>query len=127
VTKGFLVIEFIRGGARIHHPSVANPMHWERATRYVLGMTNGLRAVHEQGIVHRDITPMNILLGLTADQAVLADYGIAGPPDAGWSGTRGYWACQMRQGADSGPPSPKWSALKTVPPCPRPAGRAPGR
>ncbi|MEV5414090.1 serine/threonine-protein kinase [Thermopolyspora sp. NPDC052614] len=55
------------------------PLPWWEALHIAERLALVLAAAHEQGIVHRDVTPENVLL--TADGAKLLDFGIAAIAD----------------------------------------------
>ncbi|HEY9522116.1 MAG TPA: serine/threonine-protein kinase, partial [Thermopolyspora sp.] len=55
------------------------PLPWEEAAGIGLRLALVLSAAHTQGIVHRDVTPENVLL--TDDGAKLLDFGIAAIED----------------------------------------------
>lgn len=94
----WLAVEYVNGGpdGTTLQARVANAMRAagiafgaERAARAIDALAKGLAAVHEVGIIHRDIKPDNILCcGSGADEVFkVADFGIARP--AGMAATFG--------------------------------------
>lgn len=79
----FLVMDFVDGTA------LSDLMNERRVTDHELlivahRVLNGLEATHAQGIVHRDLSPDNIILrGGAADRATIIDFGIAKDTAAG--------------------------------------------
>jgi len=73
----FLVIEFVEGPTlgKVLRDGALEP---ERLRRLAVRLANGLAAAHEQGVIHRDLSPDNIILpGGDPDRATIIDFGIA--------------------------------------------------
>ena len=73
----YLVMLLVRGGTLKNHLRTTDRPPWEarRVLRLAEQVLAGLQTAHEQGVIHRDIKPDNILLH--GERAFLADFGIA--------------------------------------------------
>ncbi|MGK2948119.1 MAG: serine/threonine-protein kinase, partial [Acidimicrobiales bacterium] len=107
----FVVLELIEG--RTLAEVVADDGLMAAAALAAVGadVADALAYVHEQGVVHRDVTPSNVLLDPTG-RARLTDFGIARLVDttritaeATTVGTAAYMAPEQVQGHDVGPPA----------------------
>ncbi|WP_214321129.1 serine/threonine-protein kinase [Nonomuraea sediminis] len=84
-------------------------------------LARGLRAVHEAGVLHRDVKPGNVLLS-DDGQAKLGDFGISRSPDGEITitdagtviGTPAYVAPEVANGADPSPASDVFSLGATL-------------
>ncbi len=72
----YLVMKFCDGGSL---DKKIGKMATEELTDAVVQITNGLKYLHQNGIVHQDIKPANILIDSTSGKAtyVLSDFGIS--------------------------------------------------
>jgi len=77
----FLSLELIEGGS-LAEWLAGKPRHANEAARIVATLANAVEYAHRQGVVHRDLKPGNVLLGLAQGPAStpelkIADFGIA--------------------------------------------------
>jgi serine/threonine-protein kinase len=99
----YTVVELIDG------PSLSDelgrgPLHWRRAVSYCADVASALAAVHQAGLVHRDVKPGNVMIGSTG--AKLVDFGISAEigesydpaPDGTVLGTPAYVAPERLTG-----------------------------
>jgi serine/threonine protein kinase len=77
----FIVMEFLPGNT-LKHLLPGTPIPWKQAARFLLKVAKALDYAHQNGIIHRDVKPSNILIN-EARQPVLSDFGIARIVDSG--------------------------------------------
>ncbi|HEY2320034.1 MAG TPA: serine/threonine-protein kinase [Solirubrobacteraceae bacterium] len=75
-----IVMEYVEGETLRDALTRDGKLDISEALRVLTGAAAGLDAIHAQGIVHRDVKPANVLLGLNGDVKI-ADLGIAAVPD----------------------------------------------
>ncbi|MEL6186046.1 MAG: serine/threonine-protein kinase, partial [Myxococcota bacterium] len=76
----FLILELAPGGSLEKRILRDGPLSTEEALGILRGVLTGLAALHEKGVVHRDVKPGNILLHPQSDGSVvprLSDLGVA--------------------------------------------------
>jgi serine/threonine protein kinase len=73
-----LVLELVEG-VTLERVLRDGAMTVERATPLMIHLVEGLRAIHERGIIHRDVKPQNVVIASTprGELARLLDFGIA--------------------------------------------------
>ncbi|MEO0867399.1 MAG: serine/threonine-protein kinase [Cyanobacteria bacterium J06642_11] len=71
----YLVMDFIPGQPLSAMIFPRRPLAEARALHYIRQIADALQTVHQQGLLHRDIKPQNIMIA--GDKAVLIDFGIA--------------------------------------------------
>jgi predicted Ser/Thr protein kinase len=72
----FMVMELMRGGTVADRLREGRAIADETALRWLREAASALDAAHDEGIVHRDIKPGNLLLD-DRDRLAMADFGIA--------------------------------------------------
>jgi serine/threonine-protein kinase len=109
----FVVMELL-AGEELEAALAAGPLPWQEAVEVCAQVAEALAAAHRLGIVHRDVTPANIML--TANGAKVLDFGIAthiGAPDEDEEGdtfgTPAYVAPERLDGVPAQPATDTYS------------------
>jgi len=72
--KPYLVMFYIPGGTL--KQKLGQPIPWRDAARLLAPIARALQYAHQQGVIHRDVKPSNILIGAN-NEPMLTDFGIA--------------------------------------------------
>ncbi len=107
----FLVLEFVDGENLEKAVAGRLPVDWQRARGYAAPVCQALEYAHEHGVIHRDLTPANILLEWATGRVVVTDFGLArvarGPASVTSAGvlvgTPEYWSPEQATGTDNDP------------------------
>ena len=73
----YLVMEFIDGQSLQEKIDRDGPLEVKEILRIVRQTAAGLSAAHEQGLIHRDVKPSNILLQNGVQRVQITDFGLA--------------------------------------------------
>ena len=77
----YLVMEYVPGMSLQQHLEDGGPLELEEIVRIGMQTAAGLAAAHEQGLIHRDVKPANILLADGVGRVKLSDFGLARAAD----------------------------------------------
>ncbi|ACB50587.1 serine/threonine protein kinase [Crocosphaera subtropica ATCC 51142] len=72
-----MVMDYIGGGTLRQYVNYKNGISEEEALKYIQQIGSALTYIHEQGFIHRDVKPGNIMLRKKDMQAILIDFGLA--------------------------------------------------
>ncbi|MFI5937941.1 serine/threonine-protein kinase [Actinoplanes sp. NPDC051494] len=71
----YLVVEFVDGPSLADEVARRGPMSASNLHGLAIGVATALAAIHEAGVIHRDLKPQNVLLALGSPKVI--DFGIA--------------------------------------------------
>jgi len=115
----FVVFEFIEGESLAVEVADRGPLVDEELAFCAERIAGALEAAHAAGLVHRDVTPSNVMM--SPDGAVLIDFGLSHRENDDRltreglvSGTAGYVAPEVIDGVEPGTTADRWSWAATV-------------
>ncbi|MDP1560929.1 MAG: serine/threonine-protein kinase [Pirellulaceae bacterium] len=77
----YLVMQYIAGYSLQERVDRQGPLSIAEVLRVGVQISAGLQAAHQQGLVHRDVKPANILLEESVERVLISDFGLARTAD----------------------------------------------
>ncbi len=77
----YFVMQYIAGQSLQERVDRQGPLATEDVLRIAAQMAAGLQAAHEQGLIHRDVKPGNVLLEDSVNRVMISDFGLARAAD----------------------------------------------
>ena len=112
--KAYIAMEFVEGATLSRHLKQKGRLTAREALNITLQACSALQAVHEAGVVHRDLKPDNIILG-KGGLVKIMDFGLAKSADNRITkasvvmGTPCYMSPEQAQGKEASPVSDLYS------------------
>lgn len=105
--EGYIVMELATGGTLGDRVESSGPLPWDDAVRYLIPVTEAVQTAHDNGVMHRDIKPDNILIN-ELGYPKLTDFGIAAVVDnetatTSTTATLAHAAPELLEGSPSTP------------------------
>ncbi len=114
--RPYIVMELVDGDSLADRIAAHGPVDAHEAARIGVDLLSALRTAHAAGVLHRDITPANVLIEDGTDRVVLTDFGIAQVPgtstlteSGAFVGSPEYTAPERMSGSRTGPAADLWS------------------
>lgn len=109
--QSFLVMEYIEGVDLAAETFARLPLSLDEAAAYLAPVAEGLEYAHGRGVVHRDLTPTNILIERASGRVLTTDFGLARAVRSAGSltatgalfGTPEYWSPEQAMGRETDP------------------------
>ena len=110
--RSFIVMELVEGTNLSAVIAARGRLSWQEARTLLRPVAEALAFAHDRGVVHRDLSPANVLVERSTRRVVVTDFGLARLARAGLRSTTGvlagtpeYWAPEQARGATTGPPA----------------------
>jgi hypothetical protein len=116
--RPYIVSEYVEGRSLRSHILQEGPRTGGALERLAIGTLTALAAIHRAGVVHRDFTPHNVLLGPDGPRVI--DFGIAralgavARAETNSVGTPSYMAPEQVAGREVGPPADMFAWGSTI-------------
>ncbi|KRE36079.1 hypothetical protein ASG73_15615 [Janibacter sp. Soil728] len=115
----YIVTRYVPGPSLEQRVREDGPLGAESLLTLARGLTEALRAIHDVGVIHRDLKPGNVLL--LDDDPVVIDFGIAHVAETSRMtmtglvmGTPGYLSPELVEGGDVTPATDWWGWAATL-------------
>ncbi len=112
----YFALEFLDSSAEGLMEKSADPLPVKRALEITAQCADALHFAHEQGVLHRDVKPANILIDAKSGQAKMCDFGLAKIQTLGAGTSTTTIAGSPPTWPPSKSPGRRWTAAQTSTP-----------